>query len=77
VASGRGVVHSHLTHHHPPLPGYAVPVELALVDREEGMRLVAQAEEPLAFGDVVEVGFRRVDDELTLPVWRRRGGGAR
>ena len=72
VASGRGRVFSQVTHHHPPIPGYELPIELALVDLEEGVRMVAQAEEPVAIGDEVEVAFRRIDDELTLPVWRRR-----
>ena len=42
VASGRGTVFSHLTHHAPRLPGYDVPVVIALVELEEGPRLVAQ-----------------------------------
>lgn len=77
VASGRGTVFSHLTHHAPRLPGYDVPVVIALVELEESrdarspLRLVAQVDESVEIGEEVVVGFRRVDDDLTLPVWRK------
>lgn len=76
VSSGRGTVFSHVTHHHPPIPGHELPIRLALVDLEEGVRMVATADGPVEIGDEVEVGFRRIDDDLTLPVWRptRRTG---
>ncbi|HET8604218.1 MAG TPA: bifunctional MaoC family dehydratase N-terminal/OB-fold nucleic acid binding domain-containing protein [Marmoricola sp.] len=75
VASGRGTVFSYVVHRHPPIPGYDLPIPIALVDLEEGVRVVATVEgvapEELRIGMPVEVDFRRIDDELTLPVWRR------
>lgn len=75
VASGRGTVFSFVVHRHPPIPGYDLPVPIALVDLDEGVRMVATVDgidpDELEIGMPVEVGFRPVDDELTLPVWRR------
>jgi uncharacterized OB-fold protein len=72
VASGRGTIFSFLVHHAPQLPGRALPVTIALVELEEGVRHVADVRgnpEDLAIGDSVVVGWDRVDDELTLPIW--------
>ena len=72
VASGRGTIFSFLVHHAPQLPGRELPVTIALVELEEGVRFVADVRgnpEDLAIGDSVVVGWDRVDDELTLPVW--------
>ena len=71
VAAGAGTVFSHVTHHHPKIPGHALPLQVALVDLDEGVRMVAGAAEALEIGDRVRVDFRRIDDDLTLPVWRR------
>ena len=76
VASGRGTVHSWVVHHHPPLPGFTLPVTVLLVDLEEGVRFVAD----LADADAgpVEVGLPVVVDFTadphggpTLPRFRR------
>ena len=40
VACGRGVVHSYVVHHHPPVPGTRSPYAVALVELEEGVRMV-------------------------------------
>ncbi len=72
VASGRGTIFSFVVHHAPRLPGREVPVTIALVELEEGVRFVADVRgdpEDLAIGDSVTVGWDRVDDELTLPIW--------
>jgi uncharacterized OB-fold protein len=77
VASGRGTVHSFVVHRHPPLPGREVPVVLALVDLDEGVRMVGELLEvspsDARIGVPVEVTFVRVDDDLTLPAWRPAG----
>jgi len=73
VASGRGTLFSYVVHRHPPIPGYQLPIVIGLVDLEEGPRLVATLEgvdEP-EIGMPLRIGFRTVDDTLTLPVWRR------
>jgi uncharacterized protein len=72
VASGRGTIFSFLVHHAPQLPGRELPVTIALVELEEGVRFVADVRgnpEDLAIGDPVVVGWDAVDDELTLPIW--------
>lgn len=74
VASGRGTVYSYVVHRHPPIPGRELPVLIALVDLEEGTRLLAEVvdAEPddLEIGTPVRVDFQRIDDDLTLPVFR-------
>jgi uncharacterized OB-fold protein len=73
VASGRGEVYSYVVHHHPPVPSKTLPFVIALVELEEGVRVLAELESgDVRVGMPVEVAFRRVDGELTLPVWRPR-----
>jgi uncharacterized protein len=72
VSSGRGTIFSFLVHHAPQMPGRELPVTIALVELEEGVRFVADVRgnpEELAIGDAVVVGWDMVDDELTLPIW--------
>lgn len=73
VASGRGMVHSFVVHHHPPVPGRTPPYVVALIDLEEGVRMVGNVlgcpPEDVAIGMPVRVTFERMDDELTLPQW--------
>ena len=72
VASGRGTIFSFLVHHAPQMPGRELPVTIALVELEEGVRFVADVRgnpEDLAIGDDVVVAWDQVDDELTLPIW--------
>lgn len=73
VASGRGEVYSYVVHHHPPVPGRTLPFVIALVELEEGVRLLAElidlSPEDVRVGVPVRVSFVRVDEELTLPVW--------
>jgi uncharacterized OB-fold protein len=76
VASGRGRVHSFLTHHAPFVPGKQLPLKLGLVELVEGVRMVGEVPDDVGIGDEVEVWFDRVDDELTLAQWRRPGGEA-
>jgi hypothetical protein len=71
VASGRGTVHSWLVHHAPPVPGKELPLRLAVVDLDEGLRMIGEVEDEVAIGDPVEAVFARIDDELTLVHWRR------
>ena len=72
VASGRGVIFSFLIHHAPKMPGRELPLTLALVELEEGVRMVATvtgAPEDLAIGDRVVAGYDQLDDDTTLPTW--------
>ncbi|HEV2373184.1 MAG TPA: OB-fold domain-containing protein [Streptosporangiaceae bacterium] len=74
VAAGTGEVYSYVVHHHPPIPGKRLPIVVALVTLTEGVRMVAElvGVDPgqVRIGMPVRVGFHRVDDGLTLPVWR-------
>ncbi|TDV52400.1 bifunctional MaoC family dehydratase N-terminal/OB-fold nucleic acid binding domain-containing protein [Actinophytocola oryzae] len=76
VASGLGEVYSYVVHHHPPVPGHTLPFVIALVELEEGVRLLAElvdvAPDEVEVGLPVRIDFAKVDDELTMPVWRRR-----
>jgi uncharacterized OB-fold protein len=79
VAAGTGTVFSYVVHRHPPVPGKDLPIVIALVDLDEGVRMVgevvdgadAEGRARVDIGSRLRVDFRRVDDELTLPVWRR------
>jgi uncharacterized protein len=76
VASGLGEVYSFVVHHHPPVPGRSLPFVVALVELPEGVRMLAELvdlpPEDVRVGLPVVAGFQRVDDELTMPVWRPR-----
>jgi uncharacterized OB-fold protein len=71
VASGTGTVFSYVVHHAPQVPGKELPLTIALVDLDEGVRMVAEMTGPVEIGDRVRVGWNRIDDELTLPLWSR------
>lgn len=76
VSAGRGVVHSFVVHHHPPVPGFEPPFVVALVELSEGTRLVANlggiAPEAVEVDLPVTVEFVRVpgEDGWTLPRFR-------
>ena len=75
VASGLGTVFSYVIHRHPPVPGKELPIVIALIDLDEGLRMVGEVRGPdaaaIEIGDRLQVGWNRIDDELTLPVWHR------
>ena len=75
VAAGTGTVFSYVVHRHPPVPGKELPIVIALIDLDEGVRMVGEvvdvADDEIEIGTRLRVDFREVDDELTLPVWRR------
>lgn len=79
VAAGTGTVFSYVVHRHPPVPGKELPIVIALIDLDEGVRMVGEVVDAVSDEGVAEigigtrlrVGFNRIDDDLTLPVWRR------
>jgi uncharacterized OB-fold protein len=75
VAAGTGTVFSYVVHRHPPVPGKELPIVIALIDLDEGVRMVGEvvdvSPEEIAIGMRLRVDFHRIDDELTLPVWRK------
>ena len=74
VASGRGTVYSFVVNHYPQVPAFDYPLVVALVELEEGTRLVANvadiAPDEIAIGMPVVATFVAFDDDLTLPVFR-------
>jgi uncharacterized OB-fold protein len=76
-ASGRGTVYSYVVNHYPQVPAFDYPLVVALIELEEGTRLVANVRdigpEEIEIGMPVEVAFEAFDDELTLPVFERTG----
>jgi uncharacterized OB-fold protein len=75
VAAGTGAVFSYVVHRHPPVPGKDLPIVIALIDLDEGVRMVGElvdvTDDEVRIGMRVRVDFDRVDDDLTLPVWRK------
>jgi uncharacterized OB-fold protein/acyl dehydratase len=73
VASGRGTIYSFVVNHYPKVPAFDYPLVVALVELEEGTRVVANVSgitpEEVAIGMPVMVGFEDWDDDLTLPVF--------
>jgi uncharacterized OB-fold protein len=80
VSSGHGIVYSYVVHHAPPMPGMAGPFVVALIELQEGTRLVSNIIEvdpsTVFIGMEVEVVVERVQPDLTLPLFRPAAGGA-
>jgi uncharacterized OB-fold protein len=62
-ADGRGTLFSYTVHHHPPLPGFATPHPVGIVELAEGVRLVGALDslalDEIAIGMALEVEFLR------------------
>lgn len=80
VAAGTGTVFSYVVHRHPPVPGKELPIVIALIDLDEGVRMVGEVTDAVPDGggaEEIEIGMRlrvdfaRIDDDLTLPTWRK------
>jgi hypothetical protein len=74
VASGIGTVFSYVVHHHPQVPGKTLPYVVALVELEEGVRMLGELVDvdpsTVSIGLPVGLALTTIDDELTLPYWR-------
>ncbi|KJK46756.1 DNA-binding protein [Lentzea aerocolonigenes] len=70
VSDGHGVVYSYVVHHHPQVPGKQTPFVIALIELDEGVRMLGELDGEPSIGQRVEVVFTKVDDELTMPSWR-------
>ncbi|MBD0273530.1 MAG: Zn-ribbon domain-containing OB-fold protein [Acetobacteraceae bacterium] len=74
-ASGRARLHSYVIHHR-PAPGFTPPYAIAVVELEEGPRMMTnivdcpQTPEALGLDMPLEVAFTPMDDEITLPLFR-------
>lgn len=79
-ATGKGTLYSYVINHLKS-PGYEPPFAIAVVELEEGPRLMAnileceQTPEALVLDMALEVTFERLNDEITLPQFRPANGG--
>ncbi len=78
-ASGRATLYSYVIHHR-PVPGFKPPYAIAVVELEEGPRLMTniveceQTPEALQLDMKLEVVFEKMDDDITLPLFRPAKG---
>jgi uncharacterized OB-fold protein len=72
-ATGRGTVHSFVMPRHPPFPWFDDDYIVALIDLDEGVRIVSNlvdvTPDDAAIGMPVEVRFETFDDGLVLPLF--------
>jgi len=75
--SGRGSLYSYAILHHPQHPAFDYPVVAALVDLEEGIRLVTNLlgvdPERIVIGMPLEVTFEPTENGGAVPVFRSAG----
>jgi len=73
-AAGRGTVYSFTVLHHPKFPGYEYPLVCALVELEEGTRIVSNivgcAPAEVRIGMPVELSIVQIDETMKLPLFR-------
>jgi uncharacterized OB-fold protein len=78
-ASGKGEVYTYVVAHAPFLPAleHLLPHIMVVVELAEGPRLVGYmvgcTPEQMSFGMKVRVAYRKLTDDVTLPVWEREG----
>jgi uncharacterized OB-fold protein len=74
-ASGRARLYSYVIHHR-PVPGFTPPYAIAVVELEEGPRMMTnivdcpQTPEALVLDMPLEPVFAPMDDTITLPLFR-------
>jgi uncharacterized OB-fold protein/acyl dehydratase len=73
-AKGRGRVYSYTVLHHPKFPGYDYPLVCAVIELEEGTRIVSNvvgcAPERLRIDMPVELTIEQGEDGMRLPLFR-------
>lgn len=71
---GRGTLYSFTTVHRPQRPEFQTPYTVAIVALDEGFHMLTNLVDctpaELSIGMRVEVSFRRMSDEITLPLFR-------
>ena len=74
VASGRGTVYSFVEVHHPKIPGFKYPLNVATIELDEGTRLISNVTnvdiDKVEVGMKVECFFREVEDGYILPLFQ-------
>ena len=74
ASSGRGIVYSYTVVHRPQRPVFAVPYTVVIALLEEGWYMLSNLVEcdpaDVAIGMPIEVVFRKMSEEITLPYFR-------
>jgi len=79
AASGKGILYSYVIHHR-KVPGFTPPYAIAIVELAEGPRMMTniidcpQTPEALELDMPLTVAFERMDDEITLPLFKPAKG---
>jgi uncharacterized protein len=77
AVSGRGAIHSYVIVHQPQLPGFDYPLPVALVELEEGVRLIGNLSgvdaTQVRIGQPVAVEFIEVEPGYVLYAFRPQG----
>jgi len=72
-SSGRGTIYSYTIVHRPPRPAFEVPYVVAIVELEEGWHMLTNVigckPGDIRVGMPVCVAFRRMSEEITLPMF--------
>ena len=78
-ASGKARLYSYVIHHR-PVPGFTPPYAIAVVELDEGPRMMSnivdcpQTPEALELDMKLEVAFEPLDEAITLPLFRPAKG---
>ena len=74
VASGKGTLYSYVVAHHPRVPSFDYPLNIGLVELEEGVRLVTNItdcdSDQLKMGMPLEAWHMQTHEDVSLPVFR-------
>jgi uncharacterized OB-fold protein len=74
-ATGRGRLYSYVIHHR-PVPGFTPPYAIAVVELDEGPRMMTnivecpQTPEALQLDMPLEVTFEKMDADISIPLFR-------
>lgn len=75
-STGRGTLYSFTTVHRPQRPEFEAPYTVAIVELDEGFHMLTNLVDcpraAMRVGMPVEVEFRAMSDEITLPMFRPR-----
>src|SRR6266481_5429618 len=78
-ACAKAKLYSYVIHHR-PVPGFTPPYAIAVVELDEGPRMMSnivdcpQTPEALDLDMRLEVAFEKLDDKITLPMFRPAKG---
>jgi uncharacterized OB-fold protein len=78
AASGKASLYSYVIHHR-PAPGFTAPYSIAVVQLEEGPRMMTyiidcpQTPDALVLDMPVELALTKMSDAITLPLFRPAG----